>query len=68
MFWTVVSSRGWAGHQLVREIAVCFIVVKCTLGVALTFLRGWAAMGLGVLLSMGVGALILVGTCFAAFS
>jgi hypothetical protein len=68
MFWTIVSSRGWAGHQPVREIAICFIVMKFTLGVALTFLRGWTAMGLGVLLSMGVGALVLAGTCFAAFS
>lgn len=66
VFWTLVFS-GMLGNAA-PALAVLFVVSKMSVTMVLFYKSGGTPAGLGVLLSMGIASLILIGTCFAEMS
>lgn len=68
VFWVTIFSRSGWDIQLVMGIAIAFVLAKLVIGLVLTARRGWTPTGLGILISMGVGGLIVAGTCFVSLA
>ncbi|HZK81464.1 MAG TPA: hypothetical protein VFC46_10365 [Humisphaera sp.] len=69
---TTMSAAAWiGGWEKIAEIhgaPMYMLAFKFSLGsVLLFFVRGWRSFGVGILVSICLGLLILVGTCFDNF-
>lgn len=66
VFWPLVFYGSWGNGNGIGTASVAFVFVKLGLGMGFLVMRDRRPLGLGILLSIGVGGLILAGTCFAA--
>jgi hypothetical protein len=62
IFWIIfMVSAGGMGRPLVAIFV--FLAAKLVVGIGLSLSNQWKLAGRGLFISLGVGALILLGTC-----
>jgi hypothetical protein len=61
--WFVAFSPSLSNATFTALISVAFVAAKLAFGVTLAARPNWRPMGLGILISVGVGGLIFLSTC-----